>query len=104
MSTEATPRKDQDQAQPSPEDVAAEQRVAAYLARPHKLPVAHFDAQGRLLPLDPEEDRRRAEAIPKMLERWRNEPDDDPPDALEQMMRGIDENRPPGQKMFEGMY
>jgi hypothetical protein len=102
MSTETTPRADQAQAPPF--DAAAEARIAAYLARPRKLPVAHFDAQGHLLPLDPEEDRRRAEALPKLLEKWRTMPDDDPPDALEQMMRGIDENRLPGQKLFEGMY
>jgi hypothetical protein len=89
-----------------PPEAAFDERVAAYLAeaQARPLPVSSVDASGRVRSLTAEEDKARIEAFARMMEKIRALPDDDPPDALEQMMRGIDENRPPGQKLFEGMY
>jgi hypothetical protein len=88
----------------STEHVTADS-MAAYLAEPRPLPVSCVDASGRVIPLSPEEQKARLERIMQALEDVRTMPsEDEPPDALEQMMRGIDENRPPGQKLFEGMY
>jgi hypothetical protein len=89
------------------EDAAVfDERVLAYLAEEQSrpLPVSIVDADGRVRPLTAEEEKAEREAFARMMEELRAVPDDDPPDTLERMMRGIDENRPPGQKLFEGMY
>jgi hypothetical protein len=78
--------------------------LAAYLAEPRPLPVSCVDASGRVIPLSDEEQQARAAAFAKAMAELRGLPDDDPPDALERMMRGVDENRRPGEKLFEGMY
>ena len=67
-------------------------------------PPRQLDEHGRLIPLSPEERKARSEAAIRALKAIRNLPDDDPPDIEEQMMRGIDANRPPGHKLFEGYY
>jgi hypothetical protein len=61
------------------------------------------DEHGRLIPLPAEERRARTEAVLRTLKALRDLPDGDPPDTLERLMRGLDENRPPGRKLFEGM-
>jgi len=63
-----------------------------------------MDAQGRVIPLTPEERKARSEALRRTLEAIDSRPDDDPPGIEEEMMRGIDANRPPGSKLFEGYY
>ena len=67
-------------------------------------PPRQLDEHGRLIPLSPEERKARSEAAIRALKAIRSRPDDDPPDIEEQMMRGIDANRPPGRKLFEGYY
>jgi hypothetical protein len=62
-----------------------------------------LDAQGRLIPLSAEERRARAEAAMRAIQALRELPDDDPPDTSVRLMRGLDEHRPPGRKLFEGM-
>ena len=61
------------------------------------------DELGRLIPLTAEERRARTEAVLRTLAALRGLPDDDPPDTLERLMRGLDENRPPNRGLFEGM-
>jgi hypothetical protein len=63
-----------------------------------------LDEQGRLIPISPEERAARHRAAMRALAALDKLPDDDPPDAVIEMMRGIDSRRPPGQKLFEGMY
>jgi hypothetical protein len=67
-------------------------------------PPRQLDEHGRLIPLSPEERKARCEAAIRALKAIRSRPDEDPPDIEEQMMRGIDANRPPGRKLFEGYY
>jgi hypothetical protein len=67
-------------------------------------PPRQVDSDGRLIPLSTEERRARKSAALRALAAIRQLPDNDPPGTAEQMMRGIDEFRPPGQKLFEGMY
>jgi hypothetical protein len=67
-------------------------------------PPRALDEHGRLIPLSDEERRARSEAAVRALKAIRDRPDDDPPGTTERMMRGIDANRPPGRKLFEGMY
>lgn len=64
---------------------------------------AKLDEQGRLLPISEEEWAARADAIRRMFAVWDTLPDD-PPGIWEEAMRGIDAERPPGMKKFEGMY
>jgi hypothetical protein len=61
------------------------------------------DEQGRLIPLSADERRARTEAVLRALTALPGLPDGDPPDTLERLMRGLDEHRPPGRKLFEGM-
>lgn len=67
-------------------------------------PARQLDAQGRLIPLSPAERAARRDAAIRALKALRAEPDQDPPGTDEAMMRAIDEHRPPGRKLFEGMY
>ncbi|HWE35956.1 MAG TPA: hypothetical protein VG406_05230 [Isosphaeraceae bacterium] len=62
-----------------------------------------LDEHGRIVMSDEERAARRDAAI-RVIAAIRHLPDDDPPDTEEQMMRGIDANRPEGAKLFEGMY
>jgi hypothetical protein len=66
-------------------------------------PPRALDAQGRLVPISAEERRERSRAAIRALKAIESLPDD-PPGTTEEMMRGIDANRPPGSKLFEGMY
>jgi len=67
-------------------------------------PPRQLDERGRLIRLSPAERKARSEAAIRALKAIRVRPDDDPPDIEERMMRGIDANRPPGRKLFEGYY
>jgi hypothetical protein len=67
-------------------------------------PPRALDEHGRLIPLSPQERRARSQAAVRALEALRRLPDDDPPGTDERLLRGIDENRLPGRKLFEGMY
>jgi hypothetical protein len=62
-----------------------------------------LDEQGRLIPLSPEEKKARSEAAIRVLQAMSELSDDDAPGVEAEFMRGIDENRPPGQKIFEGL-
>lgn len=67
-------------------------------------PPRQFDEHGRLVPISDDERRARAEANARALRVIFSRPDNDPPGVEREMMRGIDENRGPGRKLFEGMY
>ena len=67
-------------------------------------PPRELDEHGRLVPISEEERRARASAASRALAALDALPDEDPPETEEEMMRGIDSHRPPGQKLFEGMY
>jgi hypothetical protein len=102
MST-AHPRSEFETARPDERAlVAAEPLADARGPIPTFLPRA-VDEQGRLVPLSTEQRRARAEAAMRTLTALRDLPDEDPPDTLARLMRGIDENRAPGRKLFEGI-
>jgi hypothetical protein len=65
-------------------------------------PPRSLDEHGRLVPLPPEERKARSEAAIRVLKAIRTLPDDDPPGIEAEFLRGIDESRPPGKKLFEG--
>ncbi|MGP0065180.1 MAG: hypothetical protein ACLQGP_16470 [Isosphaeraceae bacterium] len=69
------------------------------------LPPSCLGPDGKLPRLTEEEHRRYIESTLRRLDEIEQIPDgeDDPPDALEQMMRGIDETRP-HRPMFKGYY
>lgn len=67
-------------------------------------PPRKFDELGRLIPISLEERRARSEAAIRALDALAKLPDDDPPGTAEAFMRGVDANRAPGCKLFEGMY
>jgi hypothetical protein len=67
-------------------------------------PPLALDEHGRLIPLSAEERAARHRAAIRALAALDKLPDDDPPDVMIEMMRGIDARRPPGQELFEGMY
>ena len=66
-------------------------------------PPRQLDARGRLVPISAEERQARSQALRRAMKAIELLPDD-PPGTTEAMMRGIDANRPPGAKQFEGMY
>jgi hypothetical protein len=61
------------------------------------------DEQGRLIPLTAKERSARSEAVLRTLAALRDLPDEDPLDTLELLMRGLDAERPPDRRLFEGM-
>jgi hypothetical protein len=67
-------------------------------------PPRQLDEHGRLVAISEEERRARASAASRALAALDALPDEDPPETEEEMMRGIDSHRRPGQKLFEGMY
>jgi hypothetical protein len=67
-------------------------------------PPPKVDELGRLLPISDEERAARHSAAMRALAALDKLPDNDPPDAFIEMMRGLDSRRPPGYKHFEGMY
>ena len=92
----------------SGQDVSARAAEAAWTLADVHGPIPAFppravDDQGRLLPLTAEERRTRSEAVLRTLAALRDLPDEDPPDALERLMRGLDAKRPPGRRLFEGI-
>jgi hypothetical protein len=56
-----------------------------------------------MIPLTPEEDAARRSAAIRALKAIRLIPDTDPPDIMKEVFRDMDANRPPGQKLFEGL-
>jgi hypothetical protein len=66
-------------------------------------PPRAVDERGRLVPLSAEERGARKQAILRTLAALRVLPDGDAPDTLERLMRGIDENRSPDRRLFEGI-
>ena len=91
-----------------PDDPLPDRRSQEPLCDEHgpipTFPPREFDEHGRLVPLSPEERKLRSEALIRAINAIRSRPDHDPPDTMERMMRGIDANRPPGRKLFEGYY
>jgi hypothetical protein len=69
------------------------------------LPPSCLWPDGKLRTMNEEEHRRYIESALLRLDEIEQIPDgkDDPPDALEQMMRGIDETRP-HRPLFKGNY
>jgi hypothetical protein len=61
------------------------------------------DAKGRVLPITPEEQARKARAISAFVDKMLAMPDEDPPGAWEEAMRDLDAHRP-HRKLFEGLY
>src|SRR5258708_7451676 len=74
---------------------AERQEIMAEIAKVPKSPIPNsaVDERGRLLPISDEERRIRAQRILEMFEEWKSMPDDDPPGAHEEAMKGIDEER-----------
>jgi hypothetical protein len=67
-------------------------------------PPRALDEQGRLIPLSPEERKARSAAAIRALKAIRTRTDEtDTDENWSEFFRGIDANRPPGQKLFEGM-
>jgi hypothetical protein len=73
--------------------------------KPQSLPPSCLGPDGKLPLLSEEEHRRYIESALRRLDEIEEIPDsdDDPPDALEQMMKGIDETRP-HRPMYKGYY
>lgn len=67
-------------------------------------PPRQVDEHGRLIPISEEERRARHSAAIRALKALDKLPDNDPPGTEQEMMRGIDSHRPPGAKLFEGLY
>src|SRR5262245_56819085 len=67
-------------------------------------PPRRYDNRGCFVPISEEERKARIRAAARALTALDEFPDDDPAGSDAAMMRGIDANRPPGRKLFEGMY
>ena len=67
-------------------------------------PPRRLDARGKLVPISAEESKARTRAAIRLLRTFDLMKDDPAPASAEDMMRGIDANRPDGAKLFEGMY
>ncbi len=87
----------------SPSARSTEVELTAELGEIPAVPARRLDERGRLIPLSPEERKVRSEAAVRALEAIAKLPDDDPPGTEEAFMRGIDENRPEGRKVFAGL-
>ena len=68
-----------------------------------ELPPSALGPDGRFLRLSEEQRREHLESALRRLDEIAEMPDDDPPGALEQFMRNLDEGRP-HRPMFKGMY
>jgi len=66
-------------------------------------PKSCLGPDGKIRRISEEERRQRSDALRKTLDAIAHIPDDDPPGAFEEFMRGIDEGRP-HRPMFKGMY
>lgn len=88
----------QSPAQDVPHDGLRDERGPIPMFLPRAL-----DEKGRLVPISEEERAARSDAAIRAIAALRRLPDDDPPDTEEKMMRGIDENRPAGATLFEGL-
>jgi hypothetical protein len=66
-------------------------------------PVPCNDSRGRVRPITPEEQARKARAIAAFVEKMLAMPDEDPPGAWEEAMRDLDAQRP-HRKLFENLY
>jgi hypothetical protein len=66
-------------------------------------PVPCNDATGRVRPITPEEQVKKARALAAFVEKMLAMPDEDPPGAWEEAMRDLDAHRP-HRKLFEGLY
>lgn len=66
-------------------------------------PPRRLDSRGKLVPISDEERAARSCAIIRTLKAIETLPDD-APGTTEEMMKGIEANRPVGAKLFEGMY
>ena len=73
--------------------------------KPESLPPSCLGLDGKLPIFSEEEHRRYIESALRRLDEIEEIPDgdEDPPDALEQMMKGIDETRP-HRPMYKGYY
>ncbi len=68
--------------------------VAECLASLKREPVRRdVDENGSLLPTTPEEREARSRRFQEMVEEWKTWPEDDPPGAHDEALRGIDEVR-----------
>ncbi len=67
-------------------------------------PPLPIDASGRPIPISSEEREARRDAALRTLDALDDLPDVDPPGLMEDGMRAIDSARPPGRRLFEGMY
>jgi hypothetical protein len=67
-------------------------------------PPRALDEHGRLIPISLEERKARSGAIIRTLKALAELPDEEPAVPNEVIWRGLDAERPPGQKLFEGLY
>ena len=64
-------------------------------------PPLQLDEFGRIIPISDDERRARMRAASRVLAAFDKLPDEDAPDSTAKMMRNIDAERPPGEKLFE---